>query len=161
MSRIIFFRHGKSDWDADYTSDHERPLKGRGRKAARRMGEFVRSADSIPDLVISSTAVRAQSTAVLAMESGEWDCDLVLNGALYGASVATIMGVIRRLSSDVSTVVLVGHEPTWSSCVLHLTGADARVPTAAMACIDLYTAEWSAVGEGTGELQWLVTPRIL
>ena len=41
MKRLLVFRHGKSDWDADYGVDFERPLALRGQKAARTMGRFL------------------------------------------------------------------------------------------------------------------------
>ena len=69
MKSVILFRHGKSDWNASYGSDHERPLSKRGVHAAMRMGRFLAEKNQIPDLVISSTALRAQSTAKLAINS--------------------------------------------------------------------------------------------
>ena len=69
MKSVILFRHGKSDWNASYGSDHDRPLNSRGIKAAKKMGLFLSTKNQIPDIVISSTATRAKTTAQLAMES--------------------------------------------------------------------------------------------
>ena len=74
MKTLLFLRHGKSDQDTDYGHDHERPLKKRGRKAARTMGRFLTKTDQAPDSVIVSASVRAQETLVMALDAGGWAC---------------------------------------------------------------------------------------
>ncbi|SVD23980.1 uncharacterized protein METZ01_LOCUS376834, partial [marine metagenome] len=56
MRSVIMFRHGKSDWDADYGPDHDRPLAKRGIKAAKKMGKYLAGLDQVPHIVVSSTA---------------------------------------------------------------------------------------------------------
>ena len=48
MKSIILFRHGKSEWNIDYDTDHSRPLASRGIKAAELMGIFLMEKDEIP-----------------------------------------------------------------------------------------------------------------
>ena len=67
MKSIIIFRHGKSDWDATYDRDHDRPLSKRGSKAAIKMGKYLDKINQIPDQVISSSATRTKNTAELFM----------------------------------------------------------------------------------------------
>ncbi|HMF03267.1 MAG TPA: phosphoglycerate mutase family protein, partial [Acidimicrobiia bacterium] len=75
MPALILFRHGKSDWDAaDAGDDRARPLARRGRKAAERMGRFLARAGQVPDVAITSPALRAAETLRLAMEGGGWSC---------------------------------------------------------------------------------------
>ncbi len=68
MKTLIFFRHGKSDWDAEYHGDHNRPVAKRGRKAAKLMGRFLASTGQVPDSVVTSSALRARSTFELAAQ---------------------------------------------------------------------------------------------
>ncbi|WP_424522101.1 SixA phosphatase family protein, partial [Rubrivirga sp.] len=56
MKTIILLRHGKSDWEADYDGDHQRPLAKRGQKGARKMGRFLTTARSVPDRALTSSA---------------------------------------------------------------------------------------------------------
>ena len=70
MKTLILFRHGKSDWDSEEPSDHDRPLAKRGRKAAKAMGKFLALAGQVPDSAVTSSAVRARSTLEIAMEAG-------------------------------------------------------------------------------------------
>ena len=163
MTRSLFIlRHGKSDWGAPYGGDHERPLKRRGQKAARLMGELLTSVDLPPDLVLSSSAVRARSTAELAHEAGGWTCPLEVSRELYESTPTSIMERLRGLGPEIERVLVVGHEPTCSELVGVLSGGKPpRFPTGALARIDFELAAWDHLAPGLGELVWLIPPRAL
>ena len=94
MKTLLVMRHAKSDWGTTSSRDHDRPLAERGVKAARRMGRFLAEADAVPELVVSSTAVRALKTAELAADAGEWSCPIVADERLYGSDPESILEVI-------------------------------------------------------------------
>ena len=72
MKTVILFRHGKANWNKEFLNDHDKTLAPRGIKDAKKMGKYLSQNNNIPDLVISSTAIRAKSTANLAMKMGNW-----------------------------------------------------------------------------------------
>lgn len=155
----MLMRHGKSDWDTDASDDHARPLAPRGVDAARRMGEVIRDLGLVPDLVVSSTATRARSTAELARITGGWKTRLVLDDALYGGSVADTLEAASRFAQDCERMMLVGHQPTWSMTVKHLTGAQVAMRTATIVDIEMSTVSWSQLGTATGTLTALLQPK--
>ena len=159
MKRLILFRHGKSDWDVSFAKDHARPLAGRGVRAARQMGKLLSKASRVPDLVVASTAVRARNTAEIAMEAGQWSSQLQLSDDLYASSPSRVLLFLQQLHDDPQTVMLVGHEPTWSGLVSRFTGANARMPTAAMAAMQFPVVRWKDLRFGSGELLWLLQPK--
>lgn len=159
MKCLILFRHGKSDWGASFAGDHARPLAGRGEKAAKRMGQLLASAGQVPELAITSTAVRARTTLDLAMEAGGWRCERIQSDELYGASTQTVLNYLQTQPNRYDSLMLVGHEPGWSWLVQQFTGGQVRMPTAAMARIDLPVNDWSDVVFGSGELIWLLQPK--
>ncbi len=162
MKTLLILRHGKSDWEAPHGEDHARPLAPRGVKAAARMGRFLRAADLVPDLVLTSTAARALATATRARDSGRWDCELALRRELYAAAPETILAEIATVPAAVERLLVVGHEPGLSQLVSRLVGGGRlRFPTAALAAVELAVEGWAAVPPGSGELLWLVTPRLL
>ncbi|MBN1444394.1 MAG: histidine phosphatase family protein [Planctomycetes bacterium] len=161
LKRLLFFRHGKSDWSAPAQGDHERPLNARGSKAARIMGRFLSRAGQVPPRVISSSAVRALSTLELAREAGGWECDVRVTPALYEATPADVIEEIRSEPDASESLLLVGHEPTWSAMIgLLCQGITARFPTAAMARVDLSISSWREARLGGGQLVWLVPPKL-
>lgn len=160
--RLLLLRHGKSDWDAEYENDHERPLAQRGVRDAKRIGRFLAEAGQAPDRAVHSTAVRAARTVELAAEAGDWSCSLRATRDLYDADFPALLKVVHQVDAATTTLLLAGHQPLWSIAAARLTGGSAiRMPTAAVACIRFEVAEWSAVQEGSGELAWLVTPKLL
>ncbi len=161
MKSLMLLRHGKSNWDVDYAGDHERPLAPRGVKAARDIGAFLTTIDFVPDLVLSSTAVRARTTFERAKESGEWACQSELKPELYEANSQSVLYLCSEIDDSFERVLLVGHEPTWSHTVSVLTGANVRYPTACLTRIDLMINNWSNIRQGSGELQWFLPPRLL
>ena len=162
MKTLLFLRHGKSDWSADFEHDHERPLKKRGVKAAKRMGQFLAQAGPVPDRVVTSTAVRAKTTAELAKEAGGWGAPLRETRALYEAGPEDLLREVRAEADDAETLMLVGHEPTWSSTVSRcIGGGDVRFPTAALARVDFDVERWADVAFGRGQLIWLLPPKAL
>ena len=162
MKTILLFRHAKSDWEAGYRADHDRPLNKRGRKSAKLMGRFLALALELPDLALCSSALRAQDTLRLADDSGDWTCEKRDAAELYAASPGNVIELIRTQDDRFGRLMLVGHEPTWSLLAGALIGAgQMRMPTATIARIDLAADRWADVDAGKGELVWLVKPKLL
>lgn len=160
MLRLMLFRHGKSDWNANTRGDRDRPLNTRGERAATTMGLVLRRMREIPDLVISSPAVRAETTAVLARISGGWDSRLEIADDLYGAGPESALAVAARCGGEVERVMLVGHEPTWSLLAQQITGGRIMVKTATVLAFDLNIEKWTDAGRVTGSLAFAVHPRM-
>lgn len=159
--QLYLLRHAKSAWD-EPVPDHERALADRGRKAAPRVGAFLSRIDEVPDLVLTSTARRATQTAAVAAEAGGWTSEIVLRPELYGATPTEIVEVVRRHGAEATRLLVVGHEPGLSQCLGSLCGrARVRVPTAAIARLDVDVERWDDLAPGAGELRWLVPPRLL
>ena len=162
MKSIILFRHGKSDWDASYDSDHDRPLSKRGIHAAMKMGKFLAESDQIPQLVISSTAVRARTTAELAMKSASWRSQLNLERGIYGGSPNFLLELVHAQDEDFDSICLVGHEPNFSSFISKATHGDyLNFTTANMAKINFEVKSWLQVQFGKGLLEWHQQPKRL
>ena len=136
LKDLLLLRHGKSDWGASYEADHDRPLAPRGRSAARLIGSFLASVGPVPELILSSSAVRARTTAELVKESGPLPSDIISTSQLYGAEPASILDLIRRHEDSIETLLLAGHNPAWESLAHHLIGGgELRFPTGALARI--------------------------
>ena len=95
MKNLLVMRHAKSDWGVASGGDHDRVLARRGIKAARKVGRFLTESGTIPDLILSSTAVRALTTAELANEAGEWGCTIVTNRDLYASDPDRVIEAIH------------------------------------------------------------------
>jgi phosphohistidine phosphatase len=158
MKTLLVMRHAKSDWDASYGGDHDRPLNERGVRSARIMGRVLAEAGLAPDLIVTSTAVRARSTAALASEAGTWKSETRLEPALYGSGTDTALEVAAA-APDVSRLMLVGHQPTWSLLVTALTGERVEMKTATVAVIEFEIEQWSGLVGAQGKVSDVFQPR--
>ncbi len=160
MLQLVLMRHAKSDWDASYGGDHERPLGERGVRSALIMGRLLAASEQIPDLVVTSTAKRAVQTAHLAREAGDWDCPVVEERKLYGGGTSSVREGISKQGGMAHRVMVVGHEPTWSMLVSDLVGARVEMKTASVAGVGLLIDEWGSLSHASGWLDYLLHPRM-
>lgn len=160
MKTLLLLRHGKSSWDELGLDDHDRPLKTRGIHDAPRMGRVLVREGIVPDAIVSSTAVRARSTAEAAARACGFVDEVTLDRRLYLAGREEFEAVLRGLPPDLSRVMLVGHNPGLEGLVAALTGRAARMPTAALARIDLDLRTWRSFRcRSVGHLAGLWLPR--
>jgi phosphohistidine phosphatase len=142
MKTLLVLRHAKSSWNDPARDDHERRLNKRGRRDGPRMGELVREYGLIPDLVISSDAVRARLTAEAMAEAAGYTGEVLLDPHLYLASPADILSVLRTVRENADTVMIVGHNPGLEELVEQLTSEQPDLPTGALAQIVLPIVRW-------------------
>ena len=156
---IIIFRHGKSDWNAIYNKDHNRPLSKRGINASKKMGIFLKYKNQIPDIVISSSANRAKTTAELAIKAGNWNSNFYIDKRIYGRSSNFLLQLAKLIDDKHKNICFVGHEPTCSSFISLSTFHSTRFKTASMAKINFSLKSWSEIEFGNGTLEWLISPK--
>ena len=162
MPELLIMRHAKSDWGVGLASDRERPLAPRGVKTAKRMGKFLTKVGAAPDLILSSPAVRARTTAELANKSGKWTAPMEIVPSFYGGDWADVVDAVVAAGDSAERILVTGHEPTWSGLVSVLTGGSLiAMPTAAVACVAVIGSSWARLGPNCAELQWHVTPAML
>src|SRR5262245_36213031 len=161
MKTLLLLRHAKSDWDDPSLPDFDRPLAARGDPHAPEIGKALRKQGSLPNLVISSPAARAKATVKAVVKAAKMKVEIQYEEAVYGASSAELVNLIRRLPDASSCAMLVGHNPGFEDLLGRLSGSHERMPTAALACLEFQVTSWSEVGESEGKLVWLLTPKQL
>jgi phosphohistidine phosphatase len=148
LKTLLLLRHAKSSWNEQDLPDHDRPLNKRGQKDAPRMAKLLKDEDLIPDLIISSTAVRAKKTAGLVAKACKYKRKVVLKHSLYGAEPAAYLHILEGLSDKQMAVLIVGHSPSVEETVEMLTGSlDVIMPTCALAHITLPIQNWAELKE--------------
>ena len=159
MKTIILFRHSESGWNTNHGGDHERTLTDEGIIIAKKMGLYLSEIKSTPDLLISSTAVRARTTAKLAKEEGKWNSEFILERGIYGGDPLFIMGLIKDQDDSIGSICLTGHEPHFSSFICKIINEEhIHFPTASMAKIDFMVTNWKGVDFDNGNLDWIIKP---
>ncbi len=162
MRELLILRHAKSSWKHAGLSDDERPLNGRGERDAPRMGRWIADRGWVPDAVLSSDAVRARSTILLAMQAWDPAPPLTLLHELYLAGPSTYVERLRELGDGHLRAMVVGHNPGLEELASLLVGREVAMPTACLVRIGLPIDSWRALSLKTrGELLALQKPREL
>jgi phosphohistidine phosphatase len=147
MKTLYLVRHAKSSWDSHLLTDIERPLNERGLEDAPRMAKLLRSKGVQPDLIVTSPAIRAISTAAyFKIALGVEGEDFLVRDEVYEAISATIQQVIETLPESAKTVMLFGHNPTFTSVAnLFTDNYIDNIPTCGVVCIESSAAAWPEV----------------
>jgi phosphohistidine phosphatase len=161
MKKLLLLRHAKSSWKDATLPDFERPLNGRGLRAAPIVGKFLREQKLRPDLVISSPAKRTRETIALVLEAAQLETEVRYDERIYEASVSRLLEVVSEIEDDKTDVMLVGHNPGFENLLERLTTESARMPTAALARIILNAEKWDEAAAQGGRLEWLVKAKEL
>jgi phosphohistidine phosphatase len=159
MKTLFVLRHAKSSWDDPDLADFDRPLNDRGRSTAPFMGEVMNRNGFSPDIIVSSPAVRARDTARLVKDAGEHTAEIRFEEGIYEASPQTLKQIVAAIDDGNRSAMLVGHNPGMEGFIQLLTGRVERMPTAALAIIDLDIATWSKIESGSGVLRNVIRPK--
>ena len=142
MKKLLLLRHGKSDWDNPDLADHERPLTNRGKESASIIGKFLKKENLIPDLIISSTAKRANKTADIIAKKSVYDKKILKSEALYNGSTEDYTNIIHEIADKNKTILLVGHNPVIEEVIERITAEKRIMKTCSLAHIDLSIESW-------------------
>ncbi len=143
MKELLVMRHAKSDWNNARLSDHDRPLNNRGKADAPRMGQLLHRLDLTPELIISSTAERAMTTAELVALHSNYEQDIQWTRDFYHAEPETYIETLHDLDDKYGRVMVVGHNPGMAELVDLLTDESVHFTTANIAHISLPIDNWA------------------
>jgi phosphohistidine phosphatase len=163
---LYLLRHAKSSWDDPGLADHERPLAPRGRRDGERVAEYLGREEIEPELVLCSSAARAQETLEL-VRPALGSSTVVVEDELYAASSDRLLARIRLVPEEVASVMVIGHNPGLEELALGLASTgdelgrlEEKFPTAALATLVLSPA-WAALAPGDATLAAYVVPKQL
>lgn len=147
MKTLLLVRHAKSSWDDPAASDRQRPLNRRGMHDAPMMGRRLAEHGWRPELMLSSPATRAITTArIIAEQVGYPVNDIIVLEQLYAAPADELLKVIRGLDDGLQEVMLFAHNPGLSDLADLLTGGEVnQIPTCGVVAVRLDIKKWANV----------------
>ncbi len=178
MRRLMLLRHAKTEHDAPSGQDHDRRLDDRGRLDAAAVGSWIGRHLPIPEVVLVSTAVRAQQTSEIVRQAMQDAAGTVTAqpqvealDALYGAEPAQLLQLIRMAcSTDPRQLMVIGHNPGLHELALALAGSgepaakkalEDNLPTTGLAVLDFAIEDWNEVAFRRGTLARFTSPKLL
>jgi phosphohistidine phosphatase len=164
MSRLLYLmRHAQSADKQPGQADNERELTLKGMQDATQIGRHLYSEKIIPKFILSSTAIRAKTTAQLVSDVWKYETEKIqLEEELYEASVRTFLQLVKQLDDSIDSIMCVGHNPAISYLAEYLTKAEiGDMSPGSLVIIQFQTKSWNDSNEGTGALTTFITPENL
>ena len=170
MLTLLLFRHAKAEPAVHGMDDIDRPLAPRGRSDAPRIGAFIATQSLTPDLILCSTARRTRETLELAAPAFGAVIATRLEAAIYEATTARLLAVIRRTPAGVHRLMLVGHNPGFEDLAIDLVRTaekdaagrlEKKYPTSGLAVLTFQADGWAKIAPRSAHLSIFTAPRYL
>ena len=157
---LLLLRHSK-DSDKKKYSNYKRPLTSKGEAQAQYIGEYLKSQEIKLDCILSSSAVRAKSTAKIVANLLDYPvASIALDSALYKCKTRDLIKAIQELDDSCQQVLVVGHNPSIIQTANHFQRDTifTEVPKSGLIGIEFSNYSWSVLGHQEGEYQFFVHP---
>ena len=162
MKEIILVRHAKSDWGTEFLKDIDRHLNERGYRDAYFSSEWFLKNKNKPGLIISSTATRALSTALLFTRAlGHSMTHFKLEENIYEASLDKLVAVIKSQDNTFNSMMLFGHNPSLTNICNHFSDDlfFDDIPTCGIVSYNFQVTSWSDIRSKSGKLNYFQFPK--
>ncbi len=161
MKHIYLIRHAKSSWEDSSQTDFERTLNSRGEQDAPMMANRLLEKNITPNLIISSPAQRAYSTALIFAEIMNYEkSNIITDQRIYDATTRDLTEVVREVSDVYQTVFLFGHNPAITNFTNLISDKYIdSMPTCAISGIEMHIESWAKIERHCGKLTLFEYPK--
>ncbi|MEW6506499.1 MAG: histidine phosphatase family protein [Bacteroidota bacterium] len=161
MKTLYLIRHAKSSWDDKDLTDFERPLNKRGNRDAPFMALLLKEEKVVPDLIISSPALRAISTAQIFADKFDYPKNkILLEKSIYLSGIKELEAIVQSIPDSHNIVFVFGHNPSITHYANHLGNKFiTNIPTCGIVGIGFYEKNWHKVEMGKGKTFRLEFPK--
>jgi phosphohistidine phosphatase len=161
MKTLYIVRHAKSSWDDPDLDDFDRPLNERGEKDAPHMGKRLRDKSVNPDVIYSSPAVRAITTATFIAKALDYPVkEIKTDRRLYHADLDVLMEIVHRSDDNHDSIMIAGHNPGLTEFVNNLMEDKiSNLPTASVMAIEFDVDTWRGVAWSKGHRLFFEIPK--
>jgi phosphohistidine phosphatase len=160
MKTIYFIRHAKSKDFAPGESDFERNVSKKGYKDIQTIGSYLLLRGIVPDLVLSSCALRAQQSTIALMEKLTYTGQIEYLEQLYLTSPQEIVEILKIQDDDLEKLFVVGHHPYLTELVNQLSQEHiSKIPSMGVVALEFDLSSWQDIAEKTGSLEFFIFPK--
>lgn len=170
MKILYLLRHAKSSWKEGGLADFDRPLSGRGRRAAKLVATYMEQRGMHPAMVLCSAAERTRQTLDLIHSTLGAETPVEVRRSLYLADAQSILGELAGLPDELPSALVIGHNPGLHDLAISLVGTgeaqlvedlNEKFPTATLAVLTSEAMRWKDLAAGRLHLEDYVRPRVL
>ena len=160
MKVLYLIKHAKSNWGIPNTRDFERPISKRGSKDVNTIGSYLMIQDIVPDIVLSSCALRAQETTDLLADKINFRGKKFFLEELYMSIAEDIQEIIMAQDDSLNNIFVIAHNPQISELVNLMTEEHfSKIPSMGVVSIVFDIEEWSEIENTKGKIDFFIFPK--
>ncbi|MDD5400979.1 MAG: histidine phosphatase family protein [Sulfurimonas sp.] len=145
MKKLYIIRHAKSSWKDEALNDFDRPLNKRGKQNAPFMGKRLKENGIMPDIIVSSPALRAKTTAKMIAKEIKYAKDILFNQDIYESSQSTLHKILTKIDDKCGILFLVGHNPALNMLAEYYVDFSQNIPTSGVVEIEFDCDKWADI----------------
>jgi len=163
MKTLYIVRHAKSSWNHPDLEDYQRTLLEKGKKRTKYVVDYLLKNKIHVDLIISSHAVRAFETAKIIAGAIHYPkAKIIVSKSIYFGNSDNLFNVFYDLSDDVSSLMLVGHNPTFTTFANYFLDKKIdNLPTSGVVCIQFNMESWENIHDSERKVKFVISPKSL
>lgn len=143
---LFLLRHAKAITGELLTPDQDRPLSERGLKDVNNLGVKLHKKGIHLDLIVTSPAVRAITTAqIIANKLDMKRTNFLIDPLVYGAEIAALLELISGVTKRYDDVMIVGHNPSLAGLASHVAGESITLSTCSLMKASFDFKDWRKV----------------
>lgn len=160
--KVFFVRHAEANYPEMGQGDIDRTLTTKGEKDAQKLGTWLKQNNYFPDKTFVSSAKRTTQTANIIAKNLNYPSEkLIFESSLYQASVLGVIDLLQQIPNEVSSLMVIGHNPTMMEMIPYLTtNSGTHFPPCTISLIS-FSINWSQITAKKGSFLWLNTPNDL
>lgn len=157
-------RHAKSSWENPSLTDFDRPLLAKGIKRTVVVAGFLEEKGLKPDLIYSSGAQRAFSTAKQIINAMHLDnVPLIKKDGFYPGNVSHFLSCVKAVENECRHLMLIGHNPAISD-LINVLALEYRIDwlkTSDVVVFEYGNQPWSSLNIGSLRIQCVANSKAL
>lgn len=141
--KLYLLRHAKSAKAFHGLEDIDRPLNETGYLEAYKIAEQFAKLDEKPELIITSPAIRAYTTALIFHRELKLpESQLVLSPRLYEIEIKNLYDFVAGLDDTYNSIMIAGHNPSFSQFASEMNPEISHIPTSGLLRFDFEAPNW-------------------
>jgi phosphohistidine phosphatase len=160
IKTLYLIRNAKSDWNDIGASDFERGITKKGKKDIETMSSYLMIKNILPDIILSSCALRAQETADIISEKLQYKGKIEYLQELYYTPTSTLLDILYMLDISVNVAFVIGHNPQLTDIANILIDEHiSKIPSSAVVAINFDIQNWNELAYQKGKIDFFITPK--
>ena len=152
MKKLYIIRHAKSSWKDMTLGDFDRPLNKRGKRDASFMAKLLKNKKVMPDVILSSPALRAKRIAKVVAKELNFSKGIVYKQEIYDADTSMLHTMLKKLDNKDSILFLFGHNPELNMLASMYVNFNKNIPTSGIIEIEFDCDRWTDIDTKNAKL---------